>query len=41
VEAQKDITAVCLKSIMEGVISLSVPLIAEVGIGANWSEAKK
>lgn len=40
VEGQKDSTSACLKDIMESVVTLSVPLVVEVGIGSNWSEAK-
>jgi DNA polymerase-1 len=28
-----------VKSIMENVVQLSVPLIVDAGIGANWDEA--
>lgn len=37
--AQAEATAQLVKSVMEGVVKLSVPLIAETGIGANWGEA--
>ena len=36
-EAEK--TAEVVKNVMESVFSLSVPLIAEVGIAGNWAEA--
>lgn len=29
-----------IKEVMEGAISLSVPMVAEIGSGANWMEAK-
>jgi DNA polymerase I len=29
-----------IKATMEDAIDLSVPMVAEVGVGANWMEAK-
>ena len=29
-----------IKSVMEGIVSLSVPLVVDVHIGKNWAEAK-
>ncbi|WP_373539375.1 DNA polymerase I [Chamaesiphon sp.] len=29
-----------IKATMEGAISLSVPMVAEIGVGANWMDAK-
>lgn len=29
-----------LKTVMEGIVSLSVPLVVDVHIGRNWAEAK-
>lgn len=43
IEAPKDEAegiAAMVKAVMEGAVPLSVPLIAEAGIGANWKEAK-
>lgn len=37
--AEKDLIAAEVKRIMESVMSLSVPLTAEVGFGANWQDA--
>ena len=31
--------AACVKEIMEGVVSLKVPLVADIAWGANWTEA--
>ena len=28
-----------IKNVMENIVSLSVPLVAEVGFGADWTEA--
>lgn len=39
-EKDKDLCASILKSEMEGAASLSVPLLAEVGFGKDWLEAK-
>lgn len=38
-DAELDATAALVKSVMEGVASFSVPLIAEAGSGANWAVA--
>ena len=42
-EAELDATAAVVKKVMEGAAlpayDLSVPLVAETGIGANWAEA--
>ena len=37
---QADMVAKLIKETMESVIKLCVPIVAEVGIGSNWSEAK-
>lgn len=37
--AEKDLVAAEVKRIMESVMSLSVPLTAEVGFGVNWQDA--
>ncbi|MBU8544665.1 MULTISPECIES: DNA polymerase I [Roseomonadaceae] len=37
--AEVEATSALVKSIMEGVASLSVPLAVEIGHGASWSEA--
>ncbi len=37
--AAADSTAVLAQTIMSGAASLSVPLVVETGIGANWAEA--
>ena len=39
-EAELEAVSSLVRETMEGVISLSVPLIAEVSYGANWAEAK-
>jgi len=40
---EADATAALVKKVMEGAcapaLTLSVPLVAETGIGANWAEA--
>ncbi|MCQ2913569.1 MAG: DNA polymerase I [Alphaproteobacteria bacterium] len=38
-EEEIDKTKLLVKDIMENIVKLSVPLIAEVGIGKNWSDA--
>jgi DNA polymerase-1 len=42
-EAEVEATAALVKTVMEGAtlpaLELSVPLIADIGIGANWAEA--
>ena len=38
-EAEIDPTAQVVREVMEGVVSLDVPLIAEAGDGRSWAEA--
>ncbi len=38
-EDEADATADCVKNVMEGAASLSVPLTVETGSGHNWNEA--
>ena len=38
-EAEVEATAALLKTVMEGVATLRVPLLVEVGSGRNWAEA--
>jgi DNA polymerase-1 len=38
-EAEIDLVKVQLPALMAGVATLAVPLLAEVGVGANWEEA--
>ena len=38
-EEEAQATAKIVKDVMENVVSLSVPLLAEVGIADNWAEA--
>ena len=38
-ENEVDIMRVLVKDVMENIVHLSVPLIAEVGIGQNWKDA--
>ncbi len=38
-EKQAQETAACIKSVMENVTQLSIPLIAQAGIGKNWGSA--
>jgi DNA polymerase I-like protein with 3'-5' exonuclease and polymerase domains len=35
-----DATAKLLKNALEGAVEFSIPLVAEVGTGQNWLEAK-
>lgn len=35
-----DATATLLKNALEGAVDFSIPLVAEVGVGRNWLEAK-
>jgi DNA polymerase-1 len=37
---EKDEAATLVRTEMEGVVKLNVPLIAEVSIGANWRDLK-
>lgn len=38
--SEVDETATLLKNALEGAVEFSIPLIAEVGVGSNWLEAK-
>ena len=38
--SEVDETATLLKNALEGAVDFSIPLVAEVGVGNNWLEAK-
>jgi DNA polymerase-1 len=38
-DAELDWARAAVPALMAGVASLSVPLVADVGVGANWDEA--
>ncbi len=38
-EAEIDVTASVVRSVMEGAAQLGVPLVAEAGVGKSWAEA--
>lgn len=38
--SEVDETATLLKNALEGAVEFSIPLVAEVGVGSNWLEAK-
>ncbi len=38
-ESEAEATAECVRKVMEGAASLSVPLIVDAGVAANWSAA--
>ncbi|MEY2988908.1 MAG: hypothetical protein RJB13_2429, partial [Pseudomonadota bacterium] len=38
--SEVDETATLLKNALEGAVDFSIPLVAEVGVGSNWLEAK-
>jgi len=38
-EAEVDRTAALVREVMEGVVTLRVPLAVEVGTGRSWAEA--
>ena len=39
-EAEVETLSALVREVMEGVIELKVPLVADVSVGANWAEAK-
>jgi DNA polymerase-1 len=38
-DAQLDETAAVVRRVMEGAVTLTVPLVAEAGSGATWAQA--
>jgi DNA polymerase-1 len=39
-EAEVETLSALVREVMEGVIELKVPLVADVSVGGNWAEAK-
>ena len=40
IESQRSLRSDVTRAVMEGAAKLSVPLVVETGVGANWMDAK-